>query len=297
MLGSHEQRSASLAMKSNWTTLSCTPQQRHLLIDLLARANIRHQHSDWTDAFSLIGKQPFLLALQDLQPIACLACPPDPPGVAWLRLFSVAPGAPTDDLWKLLWDQAAAQVIQAGVERAVVLVTGIWMIPFLEKSEFAKTNSVDFLVWQVGKLPELPRSSGIVRGMRSSDLSRVTEIDNAAFEEIWRYTYENLVTAIAQAHLAIVLEIEDQVVAYLMASATAISAHIARLAVAPDWQGRGMGKALVHHAVTHLSEHGYARPTVNTQSDNHAALRLYRSLGFRNSGQTFPVFEKNLIQK
>jgi ribosomal-protein-alanine N-acetyltransferase len=283
-------------MKTKWTTLSCTPQQRHHLIDLLARASIRHQHSDWTDAFSLIGKQPFLLALQNQQPIACLACPPDPPGVAWLRLFSVAPGVPAVDLWNFLWDQAAAQVIQAGVGRAVVLATGKWLIPFLEQSEFEKTNSVDFLVWQAGELPALPRSSEIVRDMHSSDLSRVTEIDNAAFEEIWRYTHGNLENAIAHAHLATVIEIEEQVVAYLMASATAIGAHIARLAVAPEWQGRGLGTTLVHHALTYLSEHGYSRPTVNTQSNNHAALRLYRNLGFQNTGQSFPVFEKTLIR-
>ncbi len=283
-------------MKSNWSTLSCTPQYRHLLIDLLARASIRHQHSDWSDAFSLIGKQPFLLALQDKHPIACLASPPDPPGIAWLRLFSVAPGAPTDKLWKFLWDQAETQVIQAGVDRAAVLATGKWMIPFLDQSEFEQTNSVDFLVGKAGKLPALPRTSGTVRSMRSSDLSRVTEIDNAAFEAIWRYTHENLESAITHAHLATVIEIEGRVVAYLMASATAIGAHIARLAVAPDWQGQGLGKRLVHHALTYLSEHGYASPTVNTQADNHAALHLYRSLGFRKTGQTFPVFEKNLNQ-
>ncbi|HEY69131.1 MAG TPA: GNAT family N-acetyltransferase [Anaerolineae bacterium] len=282
-------------MISNWTTLSCKPQYRHLLIDLLARASIRHQHSDWTDAFSLIGKQPFLLALQDMQPIACLACPPDPPGVAWLRLFSVASDAPADELWKFLWNQAEAQLIRTDIGRTAVLVTGKWMIPFLKQSEFEKTNSVDFLAWQVENLPALPRSSGNIRSMQSSDLARVTEIDHTAFEEIWRYTHEYLESAIAHAHLATVIEMDGQVVAYLMASATAIGAHIARLAVDPDWQGRGLGKRLVHHALRHLSEHGYARPTVNTQSDNHAALHLYYSLGFRKSGQTFPVFEKTLI--
>ncbi len=213
-----------------------------------------------------------------------------------MRLFSVAPGAPTDKLWKFLWDQAETQVIQAGVDRAAVLVTGRWMIPFLEQSEFEQTNSVDFLVGKAGKLPALPRTSGTLRSMRSSDLSRVTEIDNTAFETIWRFTRENLESAITHAHLATVIEIEGRVVAYLMASATAIGAHIARLAVAPDWQGQGLGKRLVHHALTYLSEHGYASPTVNTQADNHAALHLYRSLGFRKTGQTFPVFEKNLNQ-
>jgi ribosomal protein S18 acetylase RimI-like enzyme len=283
-------------MKSLWTTVSCTPQYRHHLIDLLARSSIRHQHLDWNDAFSLIGKQPFQMALQDLQPIACLACPPDPPGVAWLRLFAVAPGAPPDDLWKYLWDQASLQVMHAGVGRAAVLVTGRWMIPLLEQSDFEQSNSVDFLAWQRGKLPVLPHPAGTVRVMRSGDLPRVTEIDNAAFEEIWRYTHENLENANARASLANIVEIEGQVVAYLMASATAIGAHIARLAVDPDWQGRGIGTMLVHHALTQLSMQGYVKPTVNTQSDNHAALRLYRSLGFQNTGQRLPVFEKTLLQ-
>jgi ribosomal-protein-alanine N-acetyltransferase len=244
----------------------------------------------------MIGKRPFLLALQDSEPIACLACPPDPPGIAWLRLFSVAPNAPVDELWRYLWDQAEVQVREASVRQTMVLVTEKWMTPVLKRSGFEPTNSVDFLVWQGGELPKLQRKSGVMRDMQPSDLAFVTEIDNHAFEEIWRYTYENLENALERASLASVMEIEGRVVAYLMASASALGAHIARLAVAPAWQNRGIGRALVHHALVIFTKHGFSNPTVNTQSDNHAAQRLYRSLGFRKTEQTVPVFGKDLLQ-
>lgn len=53
------------------------------------------------------------------------------------------------------------------------------------------------------------------------------------------------------------------------------------IAVAPEWQGHGIGRALVDGAFAFASNHGYARIRVGTQSVNVASRRLYEAMGFQ----------------
>ncbi|MEK9164044.1 MAG: GNAT family N-acetyltransferase, partial [Chloroflexota bacterium] len=70
--------------------------------------------------------------------------------------------------------------------------------------------------------------------------------------------------------------------------------HLARLAVLPDWQGRGVGRALLSGVVDHFDSAGTPMITVNTQHDNTASLKLYQLFGFENTGEHFPVWEFGL---
>jgi ribosomal protein S18 acetylase RimI-like enzyme len=47
---------------------------------------------------------------------------------------------------------------------------------------------------------------------------------------------------------------------------------------------------IVTDLIQRLEKKGVARLTVNTQSDNHASLALYRKIGFTLTGEKFPVF-------
>ncbi|CAE8637298.1 unnamed protein product [Polarella glacialis] len=47
-----------------------------------------------------------------------------------------------------------------------------------------------------------------------------------------------------------------------------------------DFRGRGLGKALVHQLCCHLCQEGIQVVSLNVESDNEPALRLYKSLGF-----------------
>lgn len=68
------------------------------------------------------------------------------------------------------------------------------------------------------------------------------------------------------------------------------SGHLARLAVHPYAQRHHIAHGLVRQMLARFGRMGTHRVTVNTQSDNAASLALYRSMGFKLTGNTFPVY-------
>ena len=119
-------------------------------------------------------------------------------------------------------------------------------------------------------------------------------MDAAAFEAPWQYSVAALREALSHAATATVVEAEGQLVAYQISTAGSHSGHIARLAVLPGWQGRGVGRALLSGVVVHFDSAGAPMITVNTQHDNSASLKLYESFGFEITGEHFPVWEYGL---
>ncbi len=276
------------------TLRSAIPQDRGLVSALLTASTRSHQHLDWVDALDLLGSHPFLLALEGDLPMACLACPPDPPGVAWIRLFAVASGVDASKAWKPLWRKAASEAREAEATVAAALLLERWMAPLLAESGFKETNAVVFLEWRGSKPPPPGLHADRVRPMRRSDIPAVQQMDHRAFRGLWRHSRGALAAALDQAALASVVEADGKPVAYQISTATGLAAHLARLAVDPPYQGRGLGRTLVSHLLREFSELGYDRLTVNTQADNNPSLILYEGLGFRPTGQRYPVFESLL---
>jgi GNAT superfamily N-acetyltransferase len=62
-----------------------------------------------------------------------------------------------------------------------------------------------------------------------------------------------------------------------------------QVAVAPGWQGRGIGTALVNFAEQFAAERGYVRIVAHARS---TALRFYHKLGYQEEGA--PFLEQNL---
>ncbi|GAB4136174.1 MAG: GNAT family N-acetyltransferase [Sphingomonadales bacterium] len=58
------------------------------------------------------------------------------------------------------------------------------------------------------------------------------------------------------------------------------------LAIDPDWQGRGLGRALMHRALDWARGHpGIERVELHVHAANAPALALYRQLGFLEEGR------------
>jgi ribosomal protein S18 acetylase RimI-like enzyme len=254
-------------------------------------AEWRHEHLDWMEPADLLPQAPFLLALDHGRMAACLACPPDQEEVAWLRLFAVAPGYTPSNLWHGLWPKARQALEERGVRSIAVLTLAPWLPPLLEASGFRAQSAVIFLRWQ-GKPPQPVETEGLtIRTMRMEDLEKVTAVDRRAFDATWRYTTSILRAAFRKAHLASVAEHQGQIIGYQMTTASAFGAHLARLAVDPSWQARGIGSALVAHVLNHISRWGFTQLTVNTQEDNQASLRLYARMGFKRTQERFPIYQ------
>jgi ribosomal protein S18 acetylase RimI-like enzyme len=63
------------------------------------------------------------------------------------------------------------------------------------------------------------------------------------------------------------------------------------LAVDPKFQRRRIGHRLVQNVLTHfINSHGSWGVTLNTQDNNSASLALYQHVGFKLTGEKFPVY-------
>ena len=88
------------------------------------------------------------------------------------------------------------------------------------------------------------------------------------------------------ATLRVVAEVDGRIVgdAELKQLVPKRCAHVGVLSVGvhPDFQRRGIGRALMQHLIDHGRTRGLKRLELNVRSDNHAAQALYRGLGFHH---------------
>lgn len=82
----------------------------------------------------------------------------------------------------------------------------------------------------------------------------------------------------------------SRLVGYQISTGGTFGAHLGRLAVLPQDQGHGIGAALVGELIADMRRRGSSKVTVNTQADNAASLALYSRLGFRLTGEKYPVY-------
>ncbi|MGB8859875.1 MAG: GNAT family N-acetyltransferase [Ilumatobacteraceae bacterium] len=79
--------------------------------------------------------------------------------------------------------------------------------------------------------------------------------------------------------------------AYAITGRDAKQGFLQRLAVAPQQQRNGLGRALVLDSLQWLARWRVARVLVNTPTDNQPALALYEQLGFRRLSERLRVYE------
>ncbi|MCL4560818.1 MAG: GNAT family N-acetyltransferase [Chloroflexi bacterium] len=250
-----------------------------------------HRHLDWRSPLEWLGYHPFFVVEENRRISAALACPPDPPDFAWIRLFAFAPHLSGTDIFQSLLHSAFSELPNARETQIVAIAIQDWFISILEASGFTNPQSIVVLEWN-GRLPPQPATPQIsIRTMTPEDLEAVARVDNTSFEPMWCNTLQALSRAYFQSGYATVAEIEDGIVGYQISTAAPLSAHLARLAVLPTYQGMHIGFALVNDLLEHFRSQGIWRITVNTQDDNHASLALYERIGFRRTTEVFPVYK------
>jgi ribosomal-protein-alanine N-acetyltransferase len=249
-----------------------------------------HRHLDWRSPLEWLG-DPFYWAVDEGRQItAALACPTEVDGVAWVRLFVYTSHWSPENAWSTLWSAAREQIGRAGGATVAAIAMQPWFQKVLEENNFENRQQIVMLEWP--SQPWTPsKADGIhIRRMAETDIPAVTQADHAAFHPLWHNSLDTLQRAYSQALFATVAETRDEIVGYQLTTGHGQRAHLARLAVHPVMQGRGVGRALLSDLYANLKRIGTTRLSVNTQSDNKVSLKLYKNMGFNRTGEGYPVY-------
>lgn len=263
---------------------------------LLQRKSFIHRHLGWRSPLTWLGNKPFYLLKEDEQGLlAALAFPRDEDGTVWLRLFAVAPGCSVALAWRKLWRVGLEWHQEYSSESPVnSLAYDSEMENLLIASDFEQISQVISLVWDVtsARWPEVSQEYEL-RKMGSEDISKCYQIDRKAFKPIWRNTVTQFQTAYQEAFYASVISVEGEVCGYQISTTNPQGGHLARLAVNPSFQKRGLGSKLLSDLLDRFFEAGILDVSVNTQADNQLSLDLYRKFGFVELSETYPVYQYN----
>ncbi len=114
------------------------------------------------------------------------------------------------------------------------------------------------------------------------DLKNVVEIENRAYAHPW--TMGNFRDSIQAGHRCVLLTYGDAIIGYSVVLIAANEAHLLNLTIAPEWQRKGHGRALLLHlaslAITEFASSFF----LEVRPSNPRARALYESLGFKAIG-------------
>jgi ribosomal protein S18 acetylase RimI-like enzyme len=265
------------------------------LSNLMHTSSYVHRHLDWLYPLDWIGSSPFYVLESGGNIRAALACPPDPPRIAWVRLF-VNHELPLQESWNALWARVKVDLSGKGRYTVAAIVLQDWFAGLLHGSSFVHYQDIVMLESDGRTSPNLSFPAHItIRTMLPGDLPTVARIDADAFQPLWQNSLFGLQQAYPQAAIASVAEKDGEVIGYQISTRNSLGIHLARLAVRPDKAGQGVGRALVMDLCKKVESQGISRLTVNTQSDNSTSLALYKKTGFRLTGETFPVYQFQVV--
>lgn len=166
-----------------------------------------------------------------------------------------------------------------------------WLTQVLEQSGFCRIGQVLFYEKLDLRIPARGNRQIRLRPAREDDLPGLAALDQAAFDPLWRNSIPHLASALRTFPHFIVALGGQQIIAYQFSEVVKTDGHFARLAVLPDWQGKGIGVRLLAEAFLFFRQNGVDRVLLNTQEDNVRARRLYERFGFYPTGERVPVWQ------
>lgn len=259
------------------------------IAQFLEHASHVQRHLDWTPLLTWIDTPPFLQYIEEDHLVGVLVCSPDPADVCWIKCFACNSPLKVNDIFSSLLFHAK-KVLENQVESFYALGLQDWFIKLLDHFGFLKFQDVIVLSLVQQDLQKIRQEKAFIRPMELNDIELVAAIDHQSFEPIWTISVKGLEAAFFQSAHASVAEIDGDIVGYELSTANNFSAHLARVAVLPQFQHEHIGYQLVENMIDSFNQRGISAITVNTQSTNHASLQLYKKIGFKSTGDKFPVY-------
>jgi len=250
-----------------------------------------HRHLDWRHPTDWLGSPFYWVLENNSRIVAVLACPQDKKDVTWLRLFAHVERIPALEAWQILWENAKAELAKVGDIKVASISLKGWMKNLLQQSGFVQDEQILMLSWAKGKEPDWSLPEGItIRTMTEADLSQVAEVDAVAFKPLWQNLPPMLKQAYSQAVVATVAVAKEGIIGYQISTHSPFGAHLARLAVHPQMQRRGIASAIIGELLTELLARKISQLSVNTQSKNTRSIALYTKNGFMTTEEEYPLY-------
>jgi GNAT superfamily N-acetyltransferase len=280
------------------TARVATVSDRPAVSVLLASAWWRHGTPALEDQVALLQGGVSAIALDRNQCVGmlglCVREPAGDPVERWADVASVAVlggRSPTKTL-RVLLEVALGKLNERGVTGLVCLTGDSWLTAALADLGFAEDDRVIGYA-RSGHLPPASGAEGParVRPARSHESEVVLALNTAAFAPIWRYDSSTILSWLLTADHPVLAETAVGPAGFALTTASRDSeyAQLVRIAIAPPFQGLGIGRQMVIDAIHYAEEIGAGGLCLNTQASNTTSRRLYEGLGFRLTGQTVSV--------
>jgi [ribosomal protein S18]-alanine N-acetyltransferase len=133
-----------------------------------------------------------------------------------------------------------------------------------------------------------------LRSVEKRDIPALLAIEEACFEDFWRYDALSFEEIAATHPYFVVAELNGKVVGYQFNALEDEQGYLVRIAVHPSVSGQGVGIRLMSEAIAFFQRERVLRIMLNTQDDNVRAHRLYEWFGFVRIQQVGFVLRKDL---
>jgi ribosomal-protein-alanine N-acetyltransferase len=124
----------------------------------------------------------------------------------------------------------------------------------------------------------------VLSRMAPADIESLIAIEAQCFDAPWGRLSFEAEFASARAHSLVARtcgpEAEPRVIAYICFRLLADELHLFRIAVAPQWRGRGVASRLLAECLDTAGRQGATSVLLEVRPSNRAALALYRKFGF-----------------
>jgi len=252
-----------------------------------------HQHLDWQSVDAQIA-QANILSLENNQRLTALlsisACFHH---TSWVKLFAVRNDRDAAHCWEQLFIPAIERLrMDTAFLDVYTIATWDWYLRLITNHPgFTFLLHIVTLECDPMQSLEMRNEAGHpIRSLHNNDLVIIFDIDQASFQPPWQLDIQNLTAAFEQSTFSRIIEIDKQPAGYILAASNDGSCHLSRIAIKPQYAGKGMGSLLVSELITFCRSNNVQSITVNTQETNLASLNLYRKFGFTPVDEKIPVF-------
>lgn len=271
-----------------------TPSDLKAVQELLADSEARLVRSD-ADLTAQLNSGVTILASDRARLVAAVGCATQNPAVAYLTSFAVARPWTAGAALALLLPRLEGLLLQRHTRLLVYTAVEPWLVPTLLVRGFSISTRV--VSYQLDSLiaPD-PAPTLAQIGPAGPDLRPVVRIDRESFPLEWHYGQRIVDQAYRIAEHFRLARWEGEPVGYAYGTMHGDGGHLTRIAVLPEFRGRGIGGALLSDTIRGFAQKGAWWMTLNTQEENLPAQRIYQALGFHRLGMPVPFLCLKLVR-